>query len=503
MIERGGLARLIGRAVGRVRATTIGRALDRTLDLRYLADRWLHEDARIAALLAGRPRSRLLVSVVTPVYGIANADLSAFLESFIRQSHARSELCLCNDGDDGAAATIERWRREHPERVRVASHEQNLGIAAATRTALSLARGEIVAFADADDLLHPRALELIADAFGDEDVDLVYTDHDRLTQAGMRVAPVAKPGLSPELLGRVNYINHLVAARAELVRGCAVAFADDASGAQDWRFLLHAARRARRVVHVPVVLYHWRARPDSLAASTRAKPWAVARALEVQRRFVEELDPRLTVVGEDFRSVRLVPRVLPRVVCVGDVDAEYDGPLETMPMASAEPAALATALDELARELNDDDLLLVTRSPYRGALSTAAAYAMLRSTGAVWPFRDRGLRRAYTIAHGAQTGALTPIDRRRSAFSAFTGNVLTGPLDGLLTSGRAIRAVSGFTAALAKYAPGAASPDALGAAFGVAGLAHELRNVAVSNVECAGAFEPVVLADAPTIDVYA
>ena len=45
-------------------------------------------------------------------------------------------------------------------------------------------------------------------------------------------------------------------------------------GSQDHDLVLRVTERARDVVHVPGVLYHWREVPGSAAGDAAAKPWA-------------------------------------------------------------------------------------------------------------------------------------------------------------------------------------------------------------------------------------
>jgi hypothetical protein len=55
-------------------------------------------------------------------------------------------------------------------------------------------------------------------------------------------------------------------------------------GAQDYDLMLRATEKAREIVHVPHVLYHWRIIAGSAAGDTTAKPWAY----EAGRRAVED-----------------------------------------------------------------------------------------------------------------------------------------------------------------------------------------------------------------------
>ena len=71
------------------------------------------------------------------------------------------------------------------------------------------------------------------------------------------------------------YMGHALVVRRTLfatLGGFRVGF----EGAQDHDFALRASEAARAVVHVPLVLYHWRALPGSTATSGEAKPASFA-----------------------------------------------------------------------------------------------------------------------------------------------------------------------------------------------------------------------------------
>ena len=94
-----------------------------------------------------------LVSCVVPVHN-GERYLGEALDSIAAQTHRPIEIIVVDDGStDGSAAVAGR----HPAAVRL--HAQpNAGPAAARNRGLRDARGEYLAFLDADDLWHPEKL---------------------------------------------------------------------------------------------------------------------------------------------------------------------------------------------------------------------------------------------------------------------------------------------------------------------------------------------------------
>ncbi len=93
---------------------------------------------------------RVSISVIMPVFN-DEKYLPEALASFASQSLPGVELIAVDDGStDGSGAVLEEWRHRIPG-LRILTHESNLGPAAARSTAIAEARGEFVAFLDADD----------------------------------------------------------------------------------------------------------------------------------------------------------------------------------------------------------------------------------------------------------------------------------------------------------------------------------------------------------------
>jgi GT2 family glycosyltransferase len=242
--------------------------------------RWIRSNEPTAAELQKQRATafarRPTVSIVVPVYNTPATYLDAMVRSVLAQTYIHWELCLADGHSPGA------WVRpalEHyaaaDHRIRVTFLPENRGIAGNTNAAIDLARGEYVALLDHDDTLAPFALYEVVRAVNDRpDADLIYSDEDKLDEAGRRVDPCFKPDWSPDTLRSHNYICHLTVLRRDLLTrlgGIRAGF----DGAQDYDLVLRAGEQARRIVHIPKVLYHWRMHAQSTAANTESKRYLV------------------------------------------------------------------------------------------------------------------------------------------------------------------------------------------------------------------------------------
>ena len=95
-----------------------------------------------------------LISVVVPVYRVA-AYLDHCVRSIVEQTYQNLQILLVDDGStDGSGEICDRWA-SRDSRIRV-FHKENAGAGAARNTALDAATGDLIAFVDSDDYLHPN-----------------------------------------------------------------------------------------------------------------------------------------------------------------------------------------------------------------------------------------------------------------------------------------------------------------------------------------------------------
>jgi glycosyltransferase involved in cell wall biosynthesis len=100
------------------------------------------------------------VSVVT-IFLDAERFMEEAIQSVLDQTYESWELLLVDDGStDGSTEIARRYAAAHPK-IRYLEHEghRNLGMSASRNLGIDSARGEFIAFLDADDIYLPEKLE--------------------------------------------------------------------------------------------------------------------------------------------------------------------------------------------------------------------------------------------------------------------------------------------------------------------------------------------------------
>lgn len=118
-----------------------------------------------------------LLSIVVPVYNVGGYLLDT-LDSIAAQSYNNIEVICVDDGStDGSGKLLDLYAA-HDSRFAI-YHEVNRGVSAARNFGIDKARGEIILFVDADDLLKPNACDVIRHAFDDvNQVDILKFSAD-------------------------------------------------------------------------------------------------------------------------------------------------------------------------------------------------------------------------------------------------------------------------------------------------------------------------------------
>lgn len=217
-----------------------------------------------------------VISIIVPVYNTPRLFLVEMIESVIRQSYIKWELCIAdgNSSNQEVRNVLMEYAAQH-SRIKVTFLTENEGIVGNSNEAALLAAGEYLALLDHDDQLAPDALYQVVKAINENSKpDVLYTDEDQMDSKGIKhFQPHFKPDWALDTLRSINYICHLFVLKNELFQNIG-RFRSGFDGSQDYDLILRATEKANKIVHIPKVLYHWRAHQTSTAADLRNKMYA-------------------------------------------------------------------------------------------------------------------------------------------------------------------------------------------------------------------------------------
>ncbi|MEB7789960.1 glycosyltransferase family 2 protein [Enterococcus faecalis] len=217
------------------------------------------------------------ISIAMPVYNVEEKWLRLCIDSILNQVYTNWELCMADDAStDPNVKKILTEYQQLDERIRVVFREQNGHISEATNSALAIATGEFVALLDNDDELAINAFYEVVKVLNENpELDLIYSDEDKIDMDGNRSDPAFKPDWSPDLLLGTNYISHLGVYRRSILEEIG-GFRKGYEGSQDYDLVLRFTEKTtkERITHIPKVLYYWRMLPTSTAVDQGSKGYA-------------------------------------------------------------------------------------------------------------------------------------------------------------------------------------------------------------------------------------
>lgn len=222
------------------------------------------------------------ISILVPLWNNKKEFQVEMLESVMNQTYQNWELCLA-DGSDAEHAYMEEICREYMEkadgRIVYKKLEKNGGISGNTNECLTLATGEYIGLFDQDDILHPSALYEYVKVINEQEADYIYCDETTFKGDDINhmLTMHFKPDYAIDNLRANNYICHFSVFSRKLLDGTEL-FRSKFDGSQDHDMILRLTDRAKKVVHVPKLLYYWRSHAGSVASGIDAKPYAVQAA---------------------------------------------------------------------------------------------------------------------------------------------------------------------------------------------------------------------------------
>ncbi|KVW97034.1 glycosyltransferase [Thiobacillus denitrificans] len=226
------------------------------------------------------------VSIIMPCYN-AVAHLPGSVGSVLAQTFANWELIAMDDGSSDD--TLAWLRAQTDSRLHVHTHA-NCGVSTTRNAGLALARGEYIAFLDADDTWAANFLEKMLAALQPRpDAVLAYCGWQNRGLPGGRDEPFVPPDYENDAKGETLFAGCRWPIHAALVKREAVlaagGFDTRLKNAEDYALWLRIATTAP-IVRVPEVLAFYHFHGSAQASSNKAR--AALHHLHAQQHYLAQ-----------------------------------------------------------------------------------------------------------------------------------------------------------------------------------------------------------------------
>lgn len=229
----------------------------------------------------------ILVSVIVPIYN-AYAYLRPAMDSILSQTLTQIELICVDDGSTDHSLDILREYQQTDKRIRIVT-ENNAGPARARNKGLRRARGEYIAFLDADDFYEPTLLQTLYRQAKEKDLDVACVNYDLYisrTACFRPHIPAERADLcvSGAVTGKQEHPDSLFQMidsyvwnklfRASFLREKGLAFPEDVRCFEDVYFITLALALAERICFEDRLLVHHRVYSEQTRNHTFRKYYA-------------------------------------------------------------------------------------------------------------------------------------------------------------------------------------------------------------------------------------
>ena len=215
-----------------------------------------------------------LISVIIPVYKVEKY-LPRCLDSIIIQTYKNLEIICVNDGSPDICLSILREYAEKDSRIIVLDQE-NQGVSAARNNGLKLATGEVIAYIDSDDWIHPLYFETMITCMEETNADVVFCEgtkvYDDESSEELNALKEKARRISVQEAFSLWTVRHCVWAR--LYKRSVLnshEFASEIRIGDDTMFNLDVLCHIRDPIlyYIPEKLYYWFIRRDSITHTVK------------------------------------------------------------------------------------------------------------------------------------------------------------------------------------------------------------------------------------------
>jgi hypothetical protein len=207
-----------------------------------------------------------MVSIITPFYN-AEKYLTESIESVVAQTCTLWELVLIDDCSTDKSAAIALKFTQADARIKLFTLGKNSGAGIARNRGIKEAKGNKIAFLDADDRWKPHKLTTQLQFMEKNQVTICYSSYTLMNESGKLLETEVKalPVVHFNKLLRANYIGNLTAIYD--VEQLGKTYAPVLRKRQDWALWLDLVKKAGSAYGISESLAFYRVRKDSISSN--------------------------------------------------------------------------------------------------------------------------------------------------------------------------------------------------------------------------------------------
>jgi glycosyltransferase involved in cell wall biosynthesis len=241
-----------------------------------------------------------LISVIMPCYNAAPYVEEA-IASVLRQTYPDTEIIVIDDGSrDTSPDIVGDLVKAHPGRIQL-KHQNHLGPYPARNLGLHHARGEFVAFLDADDWWREDCLEKLLNTLQHNNADLTYCGWQNIGKHAASEEPYIPPAYesgdpAAAFLRGCPWPIHAALIRRTVIEAVE-GFSERRFSSMDYDLWLRILAHTTNILLVPEVLafYRWHGSDQISAAKWRQ----VLDAVQVRRDFITRFPEMVTHLSSE------------------------------------------------------------------------------------------------------------------------------------------------------------------------------------------------------------
>lgn len=208
-----------------------------------------------------------MVSIITPMFN-SDAFISDTIHSILNQTYTNWELILIDDNSsDNTLQIVESFISQNPN-IKLLKNTKNQGAAVSRNLGIKAAKGDFIAFLDADDLWKPNKLQTQIQFMKLNKCDVCFASYDLINEKGKPLNKCVKalPVLTYKKLLKSNYLGNLTGMYHAKVIGEITA--PNLRKRQDWLLWLAAIKKSGKpALGIQESLAFYRVRTNALSSN--------------------------------------------------------------------------------------------------------------------------------------------------------------------------------------------------------------------------------------------